>query len=51
MDSKIEIEKIYENAIYKLRKLKKERKDIVNRYINELEQRKIKSILNSLNKK
>lgn len=51
MDSKIEIEKIYKDAIYRLGELKKKRRDIVSGYINNLEQKKIKSIRDSLNLK
>ncbi len=51
MDSKVEIEKIYKDTLYKLVELKKKRKNIVNGYIGDLEQKKIKSIIDSLNSK
>jgi len=44
----LEIEKIYNEAIARLRTLGKERDDIINGYIKELEQQKIAAIRASI---
>lgn len=44
----LEIEKIYNEAIARLRVLGKERDDIINDYIKELEQQKIAAIRASI---
>jgi hypothetical protein len=44
----LEIEKIYNEAIVRLRTLGKERDDIINDYIKELEQQKIVAIRASI---
>lgn len=42
------IEEIYSEAARKLEELTKERKDIVHKYIKELEEQKVKAIRSSL---
>lgn len=42
------IEEIYSQAAQKLGELAKERKDIIHKYIKELEEQKVKAIRSSL---
>ncbi len=51
MNLKTEINNVYEKAIQDVNVLKKKKKDIVNTYIKNLEQKKIDSIRKSLDLK
>jgi len=51
MNSKKEIEKVYKEAISRIGELKKKKREVFKEYVKDLEQKKINSILDSLNSK